>query len=684
MALKLFRNLKPSAAQFKGFGHWPALALIGLVLIFMFYRPAVAQPAGPGEIAKTQSLIVRGLENIKRDRWTKGRDILAATRDPLAARLYYWLIFTHDFKRYDKDYNFTKIAAFMRRNPAWPGLAGFARTAEDLIPQDLPSARALSWFDEHPPRSARGMDMYLEALLIAGREDDARAVLSDWWAAALLSRDDQRLLYRKYHEYIGREAHRRRFDRLLHAGAYSNAKGIARVLGDEYVKLAAARIALAERNPGVDSLIDQVPAHLQNDPGLLYERLRWRRRNDLNVGAMKILHKAEDLPRLENPRDWWRERHILIRRLLEDGMHKSAYLLARNHRQTSGFTFAQAEWIAGWLALSFMSKPVEAFKRFEHLYQNVSTPISKARAAYWAGRAAKAHGQLHVAQGWFEEAARYSTTFYGQTAAAETARTGQIDAPPLPEIGPALRAGFERNELIRSARLLNEAGMQEEASDFLWQFAQNEATPPAYLFAAMLAMKIDQPQDAVRIAKKATREGMFLTAQSYPLMTSYLGDVNLEWALVHALMRQESLFDTRAVSPAGALGVMQIMPSTARQVARKLGIRHDTQWLLSRPDHNIRLGTHYLAQMLERYNNYYPLAIAAYNAGPNRVDRWLEDYGDPRLGEVDLLDFIELMPIYETRNYVQRILEGVYVYRLRLSGEQPEIHGLRPIHVAMR
>ena len=220
-----------------------------------------------------------------------------------------------------------------------------------------------------------------------------------------------------------------------------------------------------------------------------------------------------------------------------------------------------------------------------------------------------------------------------------------------------------------------------ESSRFLRAFVESENSSKAYKYAAELAIKNGRNHDAVRISKEATKKGLFLTAQSYPVITDRLQGIDLEWALIHALIRQESVFDTKAKSPVGARGLMQLMPATAKETARKIGVQHRTSWLTTRPQHNIRLGSRYLTDMVRRFDGSYMMAAAAYNAGPGRVDKWIKTYGDPRKGEVDWIDWIESIPIYETRNYVQRVMEGVYVYRLRLKKIQKPSN--TPIHVAL-
>lgn len=607
-----------------------------------------------------------------------GRDVLASTKDPLASKLYYWMMFTRE----RKGYEYVHLAQFIRHNPEWPGIKGMRALAENSMPSNLTPTEVAAWFTDYPPLTARGTDRYLQALFEQGRKDIAKKFLADWWADTLMTREEQKALYAKYGLFIDREAHTRRLDRLLFAEQYTNARAIAALLGPGYPELTEARIALAEEKPNAGAVINQVPRKLQEDPGLLYERLRWRRRNNLDIEAMEILHKNPPADRIQNPEDWWKERHIIIRRLIERKSFESAYLLAEDHMQKEGTSYAEAEWMAGWLALRFLDKPQRALEHFEALYAKVETPVSKARAAYWAGRAAKAMSAQDIAQKWYKEAAKYQTVFYGQMAGAELGMEEALPNAAPPAITAEDEAALNAREMIQAAKLFDAAGMRKESSRFVQAFAESENTPKAFLFAAETAADMGHNDDAVRISKEATKQGLFLTAQSYPVIANQLRNVPIEWALVHAIIRQESMFDSGAESPAGALGMMQLMPGTAREVAKKLGVAHQTGWLLQRPDHNIQLGSKYLSDMINRFDGSYAMAAAAYNAGPGRVNEWIEDFGDPRTGQVDMIDWIEMIPISETRNYVQRVMEATYVYRLRLKNvqKQPFI----PIHIAFQ
>ncbi len=630
-----------------------------------------------GPATASQNTTIQGIQALKQGKMEAAAKLLSRSSDPLAVKLYDWFYYK---KAPTKTIKYSEISQFIRDNPAWPDIKEIKLKAEDLMSSSMRAKDAVSWFNENPPLSTRGFFIYADSLLALGQTDKAKALIAEWWVDKPLTRNDQKKLYTKYHNHIDMSAHRRRLDNLIDKEQYSNARGVAGVLGPDYLQLTEARIALAEQKPDVNAALAQVPARLQNDPGLLFERLRWRRKKDLDDGAIEILNKEPDMRLVSNPEAWWQERHIIIRRLIENGQYLKAYNLAKAHKQKDGLGFAQAEFMAGWLALRYTSKPASALEHFERLYNNVETPLSKSRGAYWAGRAAGALGQPEVAREWYNRAARFQTTFYGQTAGAQLGIQTALSFAAPPDLTSADIQNFNQDELVRAAKLFHESGMRDERSKFLKAFADKDKTPKSYLFAAQIASDMGDYYDAVRISKDATKKGLFFTAQSYPVITRDLKNVSVDWALVHSLIRQESQFDVDARSPVGALGLMQLMPTTAQLTAKGLGIGYNQSKLTADPSYNIKLGSEYLRKMLARFGGSYPLAIAAYNAGPNRVDKWLQIYGDPRLGQVDLIDWIETIPIYETRNYVQRVMEGVYVYHLRLKDTAPNTR--QPVHVA--
>ncbi len=646
------------------------------ILIFFANGQVIADesPINRLQSSSARHLTVEALKLIKKNDWDRARDKIAQSKDPLAAKIYYWMLLINTENSEWNNDLFIRLSRFIRRNPEWPYMSKMKLEAESVMPQSLSSAEVIAWFDDFPPKTPYGMGRYIDALLIEGRREKARDLLASWWASTLISREQQREIFRKYGGLLTLDAHKKRFDALLYAGYYKSALAIADVLGQGYPELARARIALAKnKNSGLSSLIKKVPNYLQNDAGLLYERLRWRRKRKLDKGALEILENPPDVSNIQNPKAWWKERHIMIRRLLEKGEYKKAYILADNHIQKEGFSYAQAQWIAGWLALRFMDRPEQALMRFRAMYEKVRMPVSRARAAYWVGRSYYDLGQYEFARIWYEKAAVFKSVFYGQMAisALNGGNKYSIENVKLPKLSKADIKKYNKSELMQAHNLFDMAGLEKISNEFLYAFLGYESTPTAYIYAAEMVSKKGKSYEAVKIAKMANKKGFFLTKQSYPTITKHLKNIDyVEWALIHAIIRQESMFNKGAKSHAGAKGLMQLMPSTARELAKKLNVRYNEKWLISNPAYNIMLGSNYLADLIDRYSGSYILAVAAYNAGPSRVDLWLSQYGDPRIGEIDFLDWIELIPIYETRNYVHRVMEAVYIYRLRLKGIQ--------------
>jgi len=406
-----------------------------------------------------------------------------------------------------------------------------------------------------------------------------------------------------------------------------------------------------------------VPATLQKDAGLLYERIRWRRQSGNLDGAAALFKDVGTVTNHELAEAMWKERHIIARDLMQQKRYKEAYAIVQaHHLPASGFAHAQAQWMAGWLALRFTGQPMKAFEHFDALYKNVETPISKSRGAYWAARASEAVGDTNTAMLWYQAAARYPTVFYGQLALDRIGRRANyIGLPETAATGDA----FAQNPKVRAAILLYSAGLKDDAARFV-DVLSDDAEKGLVRFSdvAELASRFQLPHYAVKIAKKAENKGHILLDAAFPNANQFTTRVAFaDKALLHGLIRQESAFHAHAVSSSGALGLMQLMPATAKETAQKAGMSHSKEWLTVKPDYNVTLGSLYISQVLDRFNGSYPLAIAAYNGGPGRVSGWLKTYGDPRtMSNYDMIDWIESIPVYETRNYVHRVMESMYVY----------------------
>jgi len=571
--------------------------------------------------------------------------------------------------------SYPAIAKFITNNPDFPGMNRLREAAEKAMPSSISDAEAVAWFDKNPPQTTFGMKRYADALIAGGQKARAQDKINEWWKSASLTTADQSKGYTSFASHLNKAAHEERLRGLIHRQQYTNARSLAQAMGPGYVALTKARIALRSGEGNPNDALNRVPAALQNDEGLMFDRLRYRRKVDNNAGAIEILNATPSYDKMYNAEEWGKERGIIVRRLFEERKYGMAYRLSAGHKIKSGPGMSSNEWMAGWLALEYLNKPWDAFEHFERLYHAVETPISKARGAYWAGLASERLGHPEVARKWYEVGAKYTTVFYGQLSIEKLGRDDPISKASV------VPSQMKHGSLASAARWLKQNGHKSEAGMFLSKMIEVAKTSGDYAAVAEVAESLSMKNYAIRAAQEGEKEnGMTLVAYAFPKIENYMNDVDVEWALVHALVRQESRYDVDAVSSAGARGLMQLMPATAKEVAKKAGLSHQTAWLTQKPAHNVALGTRYLEQLLVKYNGNYAMALAAYNAGPSRVDRWVREIGDPRDPKVDLINWIEMIPIYETRNYVQRVLEGVYVYRQTLSKNKGRSNGA--IHLA--
>lgn len=623
---------------------------------------ALAGALSPQDLALYRQAF-KAADNERRD---EALQLAAQARDPLPAKVIRWMVLATP-----GGGSFADIAAFLRDNPDWPNQAQLRRQAEKAMPLDLDPAVALEWFRQYPPLSNEGFLLYADTLIGTGSLERAIPLIRARWAESGFTAEDEAAFLVRYQSHLRPQDHKARIDRLLWERQEAPVRRMLPFFDDAYDTLIEARIALDTDNGNADAAVARVSPALRNDPGLLFDRARWRRRKGDDAGALEIIAQAPaDMGR---PQAWWSERHLLARRAIERGDYNLAYRLVKAHGQKDGSGLAEAEFLAGFLALRFLDQPSEAFNHFNKLYRSVTAPISKARGAYWCGRAADALGQTTQAKEWYAKAAPYGTTFYGQLSARHLAG-GTVTLPAPPQVSNADATAFERREIVRVAHLLAEIGgpADERVTAFLRRISLDSKAPADYTLAARLASEIGRRDLAVAAAKDAAQNNVFLIEAGYPMIDDR--PASPEPALVHGIIRQESTFNTAVVSSAGARGLMQLMPGTAQLVAGKLGLKHTNARLTSDPGYNVALGSAYLSELIDRFNGSYVLAIAGYNAGPGRVRQWIQTYGDPRTDSIDVVDWIELIPIYETRNYVQRVMEAVLVYRARLNGARAELN----------
>lgn len=576
--------------------------------------------------------------------------------DPLATKIAHWL----DLTRRDTARDFAEIDAFLQSNPGWPRRFQLLRNAELSLPESWGPQKVLDWFGTRPPITGAGALAYTSALSQLGRQDELRGALGQLWISIDFEPEDEAAFHARFHKLLTDETQRQRLTRLLWDRRSSAARRQLQRVDSGHAALARARMALYGNKSGVDAAIRRVPASLRNDEGLLYERAAWRKRRSRFDGVLELLNQAPITG--DHLASWWSLRKWVVWRALDRRDWTTAYQISSRHGMARGLGFAEGEWLAGWIAQAYLKQPEVALKHFQSLYAGVTSPISKSRGAFWSGEALSRLGRSSEAREWHTRAATYSKTFYGQLAAQRTGQEVRIDLAEPPMISQEAEALFLGKEVVRAAKLLGEIDQPKLQQIFLSRLRREAEDEQDHLLLNRLATALGRHELAIRIAKTARREGLEPGKLLYP-RRPLPGSQGPEPALVLALIRQESEFYPKARSSVGALGLMQLMPATARQTARGSGLPYDRSRLTSDPEYNIRLGQAYLRELLAEFDGSYILALAAYNAGPSRARRWIQLYGDPRDPAVDPILWIERIPFSETRNYVQRILESLVVYR---------------------
>ena len=639
-----------------------------IFVFLLFVATATAISAGPSSAdtlsAGDQALYRGAFKAIEKGKWDEARRLAAVAKNPLPAKVIQWL----DLTRPGMGRSFDEITRFMRENPGWPYPMTLQAMGERNMPASLPPDAVQAWFRGRTPQTAYGAAALARVLLAQNQDAAAVELLRSAWRDENFDRDqDEEAYLAEFGKYLRPEDHLARLDRVLWVHDEVAARQIMPLVDEGHRAVAEARIALWQNGPNIAALVGAIPKALQRDAGLAYELARSRRKAQDYPGAAAAL----DPPPAEvsRPDILWPELQDAARRAVLRGDMSVGYRIAVGFGATEGTTFADGEWLSGWIALRFLSDFKVAYDHFTSLYAGVSTSISRARGAYWAGRAAEETGDMATAQNWYKAAATNQTAYYGQLAAARTGRRDALPFGPMPQPTKAERAAFERRELVRVVRLLGVLGQSDRARPFLQTMASQTAKPTELRMIAELGHELKRDDLAVMVANMARNKGVDLIEHLYPLR-AVPASPGPEPALVLAVIRQESAFEVDAVSSAGALGLMQLMPSTAKHVAKTLKLRYREQDLTRSADFNIRLGRAYLQELIDRFDQSYVLAIAAYNAGPNRVGEWMRLYGDPRENGVDVVDWIETIPISETRNYVQRVLENLQVYRYRLGQVQ--------------
>jgi soluble lytic murein transglycosylase len=632
----------------------------------------IRKPTVPAAVAATSSTsqadaeaVENVIELIRKHRSGDATQAAAAISDPVARKLAEWIILRSD----DNGASVERYRAFITANPSWPSQTFMRRRGEAALWDDhRDDATVWAWFENEQPVSAKGRFALARAMLARGDRANAERLVREAWRNDPMSEDTENAAIDLFGALLTAGDQKARMDLLLYGSEHEAALRAARRLGGAEVALAKARIATYRKASNTRALLEAVPRDLHGDAGYIFSRIQLLRREEKFAEAAQLMLSApKSADRLYNVDEWWVERRLLSRKMLDVGENRTAYLIARDAALPARDIYkTEQEFTAGWIALRFLNDPATAAQHFARIGVGSVNPTALARAGYWQGRAAEAAGRSQEARAAYAAAAEQSTSYYGQLARAKLG---------LPQIelngAPAARGrGIERLEIVRAVQLLYALDEREIAIPIFADMGEN-GDPDALVGLGELTSRNGDARGMLLVGKAALNRGLPFDFYAYPVTGippfKSIGP-EVEQSIVFAIARQESAFNPADVSPAQAYGLMQVTPDAGRYVCKRYGAGFDLGRLKNDSVYNAALGAAELGGLIEDYRGSYIMTFAAYNAGRGSVKKWIDRYGDPRNPKVDAVDWVEQIPFAETRNYVQRIMENLQVYRARFGG----------------
>jgi soluble lytic murein transglycosylase len=631
----------------------------------------------------------QAIELVRRHKSNDATMLAASSGDPVVKKLVEWAL----LRRFDSEAGFDRYVNFIRDNPDWPSIPLLRRRAEIRLWQERRNGATVRRFIGEAPTSPLGRLALARIEMGEGDRTDAESEVRAVWQSAQLSAELETAVLVAFPDVLTRADHLARMDRRIGAKDFSAATRAAKRVGSDQVAIVKACIAAEGKSHNGGALLDSVRADARDDLGYALCRLHWLLRNDTpgsNVrgrivtpkediaAAVKLTLSAsqEDLQRQDTD-EWWRERRVLARKLIDVGDVATAYQVVRvSAPPTNPYYRAEFHFMAGWIALRFLNAPATALEHFAHIDDGMADPITVARGAYWRGRAAEAAGQIEEMRAQYEAAARHPTAYYGQLARARLGLHDVVSLRSTPEPADATA-----NELLRAADILYQIGEGDLVLSFVTNLAGESSDEAVIAGLGKLAAHYNDAQAMLLIGKTALARGLPMDVYAFPDVGvpnySPIGP-QVDRCMVYAIVRTESGFDQRDMSSAKAVGLMQVTPVAGRDTAKRFGVSYDWKRLISDPVYNTQMGAAEVTALLKDYRGSFVLTFAGYNAGRGRVEQWMAQHGDPRDPKVDAVDWVERIPFAETRNYVQRVIENLEVYRGRFGEStaafEPNLH----------
>jgi len=619
--------------------------------------PPIDTPPLTGDLA----LVRDAIDLTRKGKISEATAVQKTIADPAAGKLVEWFILRHP----EGNANFSRYAAFIANNPGWPSMGLIRKRAEAALWQERSDAATVRSFTGNQPICAKGRFALARVLLAEGDRDGAARLVRQAWRTEELSERSEADAYEQFRDLLTREDYRARMDRRIGAKDLSGARRAAQYLGSDELSIVKA-CAAGNSDKALDRL-DDVATEARNDLGYALCRIRWMAHHDrIDEATHLMLSSAPENMALQDTDEWWRERRSLARKLLDQGKFETAYHVVSTAAVPASEHYrADFHFMCGWIALRYRDDPATARAHFAHIDDDSANPIVLARANYWRARVAEATGEKEAMRAGYEAAARYPTAYYGQLARAKLG----LDQVELRAPGPVTESVLA-DERVRAADMLYTLGEREIVLRFVADLAEENADVPVLVALGELTGRRNDARAMLQIGKPALARGLALDHYAFPTIGipqhSPIGP-EIERSIIYSVARTESAFDQADRSSANAVGLMQVTPEAGRDTAKRFGVAYDWDRMVSDPVYNTQMGAAELSALLKEYAGSHIMTFAGYNAGRGRVRDWVKAHGDPRDPKVDAIDWVERIPFSETRNYVQRVLENLHVYRVRFG-----------------
>jgi soluble lytic murein transglycosylase len=627
---------------------------------------APSQSAADSPLSGDLAAVKQAIDLARKAKTGEAANLAKTIGDPAARKLVEWFILRHP----DADANFGRYAAFIADNPGWPSVGLMRKRAEARLWQERSEATVVHGFTGDRPASAKGRFALARVLLAEGdRESAARRAREAWRSEELTERAEAEA-FESFRDLLTSEDHRARMDKRIGAKDFPGAMRAARRLGSDELSIVKACAAVMANADKALERLDDVASEARQDLGYTLCRVHWMMRHDRIAEATRLMLAARpETMALQDTDEWWRERRVLARKLLDLGNFQTAYQVVHDAAlPASEFYRAEFHFMSGWIALRYLDDPATARAHFAHIDDGSVNPIVVARANYWRGRAAEAVGDNDAMRANYEAAARHPTAYYGQLARAKLGLDRIELRAPL-QADPAA-APAPLDELVRAADVLYTLGERDVVLNFVASLAEQSVDVALLVALAELTARRNDARAMLQIGKTALARGLALDVYAFPTIGmpqhSPIGP-EIERSVIYSVARTESAFDQRDKSPANAVGLMQVTPEAGRDTAKRFGVAYDWDRIVSDPVYNTQMGAAELSALLREYSGSHIMTFAGYNAGRGRVRDWVKQYGDPRDPKVDAVDWVERIPFAETRNYVQRVMENLQIYRVRFD-----------------